>query len=163
MELPNYIPTRLPSYELLTRRFNRHHRNHSQPCVLPANHETGTMSQREALTPQSPLFRNTPRGRLAAVQTRLGGRGTPLQTRHRPRGGRARMRLSHSQVTRSGDEKSGATPQVWVRGLRFKMVRNEAQQKCGCSALREASTSKKDTSVSVMICPTLGVRRTWIA
>jgi hypothetical protein len=38
------------------------------------------------------------------------------------------MRLSHSQVTRAGDEKSGATPQVWVKGLRFKMVRNEAQQ-----------------------------------
>jgi hypothetical protein len=47
------------------------------------------------------------------------------------------MRLSHSQVTRAGDEKSGATPQVWVKGLCFKMVRNEAQQKYGCSALRE--------------------------
>src|SRR5216684_8090194 len=38
------------------------------------------------------------------------------------------MRLSHSQVTLPGDEKSGATPQVWAKGLRFKMVRNEAQQ-----------------------------------
>ncbi len=58
------------------------------------------------------------------------------------------MRLSRSQVARAGDEKSGATPQVWVKGLRFKMVRNEAQQKCGRSALREANTSKEDTSVS---------------
>jgi len=32
------------------------------------------------------------------------------------------MRLSHSQVTRAGDENSGATPQIWVKGLRFKMV-----------------------------------------
>jgi hypothetical protein len=30
------------------------------------------------------------------------------------------MRLSHSQVTRAGDEKSSATPQGWVKGLRFK-------------------------------------------
>src|SRR5713101_6003762 len=75
MELPNYIPTRLPSYELPTCRFNRYHRNHYQPCVLPANHETRTMSQREDLTARSPLFRNTPRGRLSAGQTALGGRG----------------------------------------------------------------------------------------
>src|SRR6266446_1719419 len=38
MELPNYIPTRLLSYELPTC-FNRQHSNHSQPCALPANHE----------------------------------------------------------------------------------------------------------------------------
>src|SRR5260370_41547461 len=148
MELPNYIPTRLPSYELLIRRFNRHHRNHSQPCVSPANVETSTMSKREALAAQPTV--------VPRYTTRTAVRGTnstwwpgrSLQTRHRPRGGRARMRLSHSQVTRAGDEKSGATPQLWVKGLRFKMVRNEAQQKCGCSALREASTSKEDTSVS---------------
>ncbi len=105
------------------------------------------MSQREDLTEQSPLFRNTPRGRLSAGQTALGGRGAHCKRATAP-GADAWMRLSRSQVSRAGDEKSGATPQVWVKGLRFKMVRNEAQQKCGCSALREASTSEKDTSVS---------------
>ncbi len=68
-----------------------------------------------------------------------------------PQGGRAWMRLSRSQVTSSGDEKSGATPQVWVKGLRLKMVRNEAQQKCGCSALREASTAEGETYVLTII------------
>src|SRR6266851_4503165 len=75
MELPNYIPTRLLSYELPTRRFNRHHRTRVQPCVSPANRETRTMPEREALTAQSLLFRKTPRGRLSAAQTGLGGRG----------------------------------------------------------------------------------------
>jgi hypothetical protein len=37
-----------------------------------------------------------------------------------PRGGGAWMRLSHSQVTRAGDEKSGATPQVSVKGCASK-------------------------------------------
>ena len=100
------------------------------------------MSQREALTTVTVVPQYTAR---TAVRTtnKTWWPGRSLQTRHRPRGGRARMRLSHSQVTRAGDEKSGATPQVWVKALRFKMARNEAQQKYGCSALREASTSKK--------------------
>src|SRR5713226_5650173 len=75
MELPNYIPTRLPSYELPTRRFHRHHRNYGRPCVSPANVETSAMSKEEALTAQRPSFRNAPRGRLSAAQTGLGGRG----------------------------------------------------------------------------------------
>src|SRR6266851_8160741 len=39
-------------------------------------------------------------------------------------------------------------PSSLGEGVALQMVRNEAQQKCGSSALREASTSKKDTSVS---------------
>src|SRR6266851_2124724 len=75
MELPNYIPTRLPSYELLTRRFHRHHRNYGRPCVSPANVETSAMWKEEALTAQRASFRKTPRAWPYAAQTRLGGRG----------------------------------------------------------------------------------------
>jgi len=77
------------------------------------------MSQREDLTEQSPLFRNTPRGRLSAGQTALGGRGAHCKRATAP-GADAWMRLSRWQVSRAGDEKSGATPQGWVKGLRLK-------------------------------------------
>src|SRR6266851_228665 len=121
MELPNYIPTRLPSYELPRCRFNRYHRNHSQPCVLPANHETHSMSQREALTVQSPLFRNThadgsPQYKQDLVAGALTANAPPPQGRTRPdalvtlAGYARRRREIWRNPSRLGE---GVAPQKW--------------------------------------------------
>src|SRR5216683_6926731 len=105
------------------------------------------MSQREDLTEQSPLFRNTPRARLSAGQTRLGGRGA--HCKRATAQGRTRL---DALVTLAGFARRRReiwrNPSSLGEGVALQMVRNEAQQKCGSSALREASTSKKDTSVS---------------
>jgi hypothetical protein len=56
----------------------------------------------------------------------IGGRGTPLQTRHRSPSDRA-LRLARSQVARAGSQKSGAPPLSGLKGARSKMVCNHEQ------------------------------------
>ena len=135
MELPNYIPTPQLSYELPTRRFNRHDRHHSQPCVLRANVEDPHhVTKRSAHRAATVVLQNTTRTAVRSTTRLVTG---ALTANAPPPQGRTRwMRLSHSQVTRAGDEESGATPQGWVKGLRFK---NGAQ----CSGAEIA-----------MLCPT---------
>ena len=63
-------------------------------------------------------------------------------------GGCVRGRLSRLQVAHAGDAKPGATPQVWVKGLRFKMVRKWRAGEIPCPAAdAEAGIVKEDTYV----------------
>ena len=145
MELPNYIPTPQLSYELPTRRCTHYHRNHSQPCVSHANHETRTMSEREALTAQSPLFRSTPCGRLSAAQTRLGGRGAHCKRATAPEAD-APVCACHTRRLRAPATRNLAQPPGLGEGVALQSGAQGSAAGCGWSALREASISKEDTS-----------------
>src|SRR6266852_8713134 len=86
------------------------------------------MSQREDFTEQSPLFRNTPRGRLSAAQTALGGRGAHCKRATAP--GRTRLdalvtlagyQLRRREIWRNPSSLGeGVAPQKWCATKRSR-------------------------------------------